>query len=75
MRILLVLTLLLSGCAPHVVYLSERDKIYLVKQNTDIPVVFGNEAVTIKTDRDMVLLDHGRYLDIIKDANYGTTEK
>lgn len=74
--ILIVCLSFLTGCSSFgkntIIYLSDREKVYIVKANSDIPVVWANESITIRTDQDMVLLDKGSYLRLEKEANQST---
>ena len=73
MGILLILAVSLTSCASlgksTVVYLSDRERVYIVKANTPIPVIWADEPLTIQTDRDMVLMDKGAFLRIQQEAN------
>jgi hypothetical protein len=64
-----LLGLSVSGCATSTVFLTDRDKVYIVPANRDIPVIWADEETVIRTDKDMVLLDKGTYLRLEKEAD------
>jgi len=63
--ILLSLILSLNGCARNLIVLSSRDKIYIVPTGQE---VYTTEK-KITTDTEMVLMDKGKYLNLVLEAN------
>ena len=56
----------MSGCAflPKPIYLTSRDKIYIVPRDTVIPILEDGKQGIVKTDVEMILMDRGKYLDL-----------
>ena len=63
--VLVLLTLNLNGCAEKLVILREREKVWLVPQDTIVQTTEGS----LKTDAEMVLMDKGYMLEKIFQAN------
>lgn len=50
-------------------YLTDKDKVYVVPAGKDVPVIWAKQETTIRTDDDMVMLYKGTYLRLEKEAN------
>ena len=64
------LVFLLVSCAHRPpVFLTDKDKVYIVPKNTQVRVIWDEKQQVITTDEDMVLLYKGTYLRLEKEAN------
>ena len=61
----------MSGCAflPKPIYITSRDKIYIVPRDTVIPILEDGKQGIVKTDVEMILMDRGKYLDLQRELN------
>lgn len=69
---LTIFLLLLPGCAylgKNTVFLTDKDKVYIVPSNAKVPVIWANKNIEILTDEDMVMLYKGTYLNLEREAN------
>ena len=70
--IVLGFLLFLPGCVTlekNTVFLTDKDKVYLVPANKNVTVLWAKKEINILTDEDMVLLYKGTYLRLEKEAN------
>jgi len=69
--ICLAICLMLVSCAfsKKTVFLTSRDKVYVVPKDTEVNVLWDDKRQTIVTEEAMILLYRGTFLELQREAN------
>jgi hypothetical protein len=71
--ILLLLASTCTGCASFgghtTLFLTDKDKVFIVPANAKVPVLWDGKAQELQTGEEMVMLYKGTFIRLQKEAN------